>query len=149
MTTKLAVWVLLIGLAIQGLPAVATAACGPYFSGYGATPWACSSSNTYLHVRNTLPYFALHPPVYYSHWVSRPYGLSPFADFPGSAGLQPVQLPSPQMVDVMQKEYRPRPKPLRIINPYVVQLGDNEFSPEATVPRPPQVVHPAVTTELP
>ncbi len=25
------------------------------------------------------PYFALHPPVYYSEQVARPYGLSPFA----------------------------------------------------------------------
>ena len=27
----------------------------------------------------TPPYFALHPPVYYSHPVARPYGSSPFA----------------------------------------------------------------------
>jgi hypothetical protein len=30
-----------------------------------------------------LPYFAAHPPVYYSHIVSRPYGYSPYAYLPG------------------------------------------------------------------
>ena len=32
--------------------------------------------------QDRLPYFALHPPVYYSYPVPRPYGYSPFA-YPG------------------------------------------------------------------
>jgi hypothetical protein len=31
----------------------------------------------------SLPYYAAHPPVYYSHVVARPYGYSPFAYYPG------------------------------------------------------------------
>lgn len=36
------------------------------------------------------PYFALHPPVYYSHSIARPYGLSPFACPHGCHGLARV-----------------------------------------------------------
>ena len=30
-----------------------------------------------------IPYYAAHPPVYYSHIVARPYGYSPYAYVPG------------------------------------------------------------------
>ena len=30
-----------------------------------------------------IPLYALHPPVYYSHIVARPYGYSPYAYYPG------------------------------------------------------------------
>ena len=106
MNAKLLIWVFLIGLAIHGLPGSASAAHGPYFAGYGVTPWDYLPGNTYLHVRNTVPYFALHPPVYYSHSVSRPYGYSPFADFPGSVAIRPECPASPPRVVA---------KPLRII----------------------------------
>lgn len=36
-----------------------------------------------------VPYFALHPPVYYSYPVARPYGYSPFALPPGVAPVEP------------------------------------------------------------
>jgi len=60
------------------------------------------------------PYFALYPPVYYSHEiVRRPYGYSPFALPPGvspaelrrgrsaNAGraIQPAAAPTPQMIE--------------------------------------------------
>ncbi len=48
------------------------------------------------------PYFALHPPVYYSYPVPRPYGYSPYA-YPGT---------------VMTPEWKPA-APQEIINPYV------------------------------
>ena len=40
------------------------------------------------------PYFAKFPPVYYSHIVKRPYGVSPFA---APSGIMPVEMtiPSP------------------------------------------------------
>ena len=51
------------------------------------------------------PYFALHPPVYYSEQViRRPYGVSPFA---APAGIVPVEMQMP-------------PKPARIINPHAL-----------------------------
>ena len=43
------------------------------------------------------PYFALHPPVYYSGPVARPYGYSPFA-YPGSTPTPDVAV-EPQVID--------------------------------------------------
>jgi len=37
----------------------------------------------------TQPYFAVNPPVYYSHIVKRPYGVSPF---PAPSGIMPVEM---------------------------------------------------------
>ena len=39
--------------------------------------------------REQPPYFAKFPPVYYSHVVKRPYGVSPYA---APAGIAPVEL---------------------------------------------------------
>ena len=39
--------------------------------------------------REELPYFAAFPPVYYSHIVKRPYGVSPFA---APSGIMPVEM---------------------------------------------------------
>ena len=61
------------------------------------------------------PYFALHPPVYYSAPVPRSYGYSPFA-YPGT-------VPTPEVVL----------GPEEVINPYV----NPEDAPEE-VPVPPQ-----------
>ncbi len=54
------------------------------------------------------PYFAQHPPVYYSGIVRRPYGISPYAAPPGIA---PVELSVP--VETAQ--------PLTVRNPFVNQ----------------------------
>lgn len=43
------------------------------------------------------PYFALHPPVYYSAPVPRPYGYSPFA-YPGHV-LTPEPVAPPQTIE--------------------------------------------------
>ena len=50
------------------------------------------------------PYFALHPPVYYSQPVARPYGYSPFA-------LRPGQQPAEPIIQEVTK-------PAHIINPF-------------------------------
>ncbi len=50
-----------------------------------------------------IPYYALYPPVYYSHIVPRPYGYSPFAYPPGT----------------MTPDVSPNVKPAEYINPYV------------------------------
>src|SRR3954470_23644902 len=57
----------------------------------------------YRELYNNLPYFALHPPVYYSQPVPRTYGYSPFAYPPG----------------VMTPEIACAPQPVTINNPYV------------------------------
>jgi hypothetical protein len=51
---------------------------GPGCGGYG---WGAPYS---YYQRETIPYFSLHPPVYYSKVVPRTYGYSPFAYPPGT-----------------------------------------------------------------
>jgi hypothetical protein len=53
-----------------------------------------------------LPYFALHPPVYYSRPVPRTYGYTPFASLPDSSIFETIQA---------------QPAPVR--NPYVIVVG--------------------------
>ena len=55
--------------------------------------------------REQPPYFAKFPPVYYSHAVKRPYGVSPYA---APAGVMPVEMTMP----------RPISKPLVVNNPF-------------------------------
>jgi hypothetical protein len=61
----------------------------PYGGGYGGgynSAWQMQSFDR-------VPYFALHPPVYYSYPVARPYGYSPFALPPGVAPVEPQIAP--------------------------------------------------------
>src|SRR4051812_12987664 len=96
---------------------------GPYYNG---VPYS-------IYSQDTIPYFALHPPVYYSRPMSRPYGLSPFAYPPGSM-LPP--LPQPQMVinsyvgqgdafpPMSSAPSAPPPKPKTIQNPFVTGVKE-------------------------
>ena len=76
--------------------------CGIGF-GFGGFNDICGYAELYRQLYNNLPYFALHPPVYYSYPVPRTYGYSPFAYPPGT--MTP-ELPAP----VKAAEY---------INPFV------------------------------
>ena len=49
--------------------------------------------------RQQPPYFAQFPPVYYSHIVRRPYGISPFAAPPGIAPVE-LSIPVPAKVTI-------------------------------------------------
>jgi hypothetical protein len=69
----------------------------------GGGDYGCDIAELYRQLYNNLPYFALHPPVYYSEPVPRTYGYSPFAYPPG----------------VMTPEIVSEPKPVTINNPYV------------------------------
>ncbi|TWT48744.1 hypothetical protein [Botrimarina hoheduenensis] len=99
-----------------------------------------------------VPYFAAHPPVYYSHPVPRTYGYSPFAygpdvRTPDYAVPQPVEIVNPfvpsaarstDSANVKQsapvardqtistKIAKPAPKPLMIINPFVTDTDTAE-----------------------
>lgn len=83
---------------------------------------------SYVYVRDYIPYFALHPPVYYSLPVPRTYGYSPFAYPPGTMTPEVVEpkpelIPNkyvPPMVKPAVEPGRVTAKPLRIANPYVV-----------------------------
>jgi hypothetical protein len=76
------------------------------------------------------PYFALHPPVYYSHPTARPYGHSPFACSCACHHGEP-RTPPPRVVanpynrakSEGQKSTRGQDVaavPVRVSNPYVV-----------------------------
>ncbi len=89
---------------------------GTWFPGYGYNIYGMES----------VPYFALHPPVYYTRPVGRPYGWSPFAYPPGT--LTPdVEFVAPQVITnphVQESSSTTsgrvaEARPLRVTNPYV------------------------------
>lgn len=107
-----------------GLSGVAAAA-QPCFPGYGWYPGLWYN----VYVGESVPYFALHPPVYYSYPVPRTYGWSPFAYPPGTMTPE-MEAPSAQP-QVFRNPYAEQPssaasdnvaavKPLRIVNPYAI-----------------------------
>lgn len=65
-----------------------------------------------------VPYFAAHPPVYYSRPVPRTYGYSPFAYTP----------------DTRTPDVVPAAQPVEIINPYVPSSAKSS-SPQASTPQ--------------
>lgn len=81
-----------------------------------------------------VPYFAAHPPVYYSYPVPRTYGYSPFAYPPNVMTpevvqeAKPVQIVNPYVPKAVKSQQEPeqdravktrrQPKPLVVINPY-------------------------------
>ena len=108
--------------------------------GYGFGGFAAASPYSLGQVP-VPPYFSLHPPVYYSHPVPRPYGYSPYA-YPGWVGTPdlaaappcPQELDNPYVAPTNAKadESTPAgksaksdefasydPKPQHIVNPYV------------------------------
>lgn len=74
------------------------------------------------------PYFALHPPVYYSQPVPRTYGYSPHA-YPG-------WVPTPEIVE---------PQPQTIVNPFLdAPANESQLEPPAnqsSVENPPKVTY--------
>jgi hypothetical protein len=60
-----------------------------------------------------VPYFAAHPPVYYSYPVPRTYGYSPFA--------YPPNVMTPEVVE--------QAKPVQIVNPYVPKAQSTQQEP--------------------
>ena len=87
--------VLAIVLLMFGLHTSAQAQCA---GSYGAQGFAYPGWLGYYGSPYSLgqipvpPYFALHPPVYYSHPVARSYGYSPYA-YPGTVSTPEVVMP--------------------------------------------------------
>lgn len=103
--------------------------CSPYLGGsaysniYGLfSPYSGSEH---------IPYFAKHPPVYYSYPVPRPYGWSPYAYPPGTMTPElDIELIEPAIIEnphVPQSQTNAEPdataaaRPQIIINPFVEQ----------------------------
>lgn len=101
------------------------------------------------HTPYQVPYFAMHPPVYYSYPVPRPYGYSPFAYPPGT--MTPEVVPSTPVI-IQNKFVPPKPAPakapkqvaqapLRIANPYAMAAAGKTMV-AAQASHGPQVIYP-------
>ena len=112
--------VVLLALGLQVIASTANAWDSPFSSW-----WYPSGS---LYVSESAPYFALHPPVYYSYVVRRPYGYSPFP-YPPEVLTPEQPQPSPVMrnpfvvgVAVSADDAGERPQvPQRMNNPFVIK----------------------------
>jgi hypothetical protein len=109
----------------------------------GGWGWGYDLGYLYNSLDYNVPYFAAHPPVYYSYPVPRTYGYSPFAYPPyvmtpdvvkGEA--HPVQILNPYVPSLKHDsaasqdqsaaaapQTNSQPQPLVIINPYVAGAG--------------------------
>ena len=105
MKTQLLMLLTLAAALVVGNPPAAQA-CDAFGGGYG---WLYNS------LEYRVPYFAAHPPVYYSHPVPRTYGYSPFA--------YPPHVMTPEIVG--------EPQPLEIINPYVPSSQQTPVEPQS------------------
>lgn len=97
-----------------------------YGDGYGYG----SGVNRFFHSDRQIPYFAEHPPVYYSYPVPRTYGYSPYA-YPGwfktptlKVDVAPLSVINPHVTPVSAKPDNrttgvDRPVPRMVFNPYV------------------------------
>lgn len=88
-----------------------------------------------VYVQDQIPYFAAHPPVYYSRPVARTYGYSPFPYPPFVMTPRPeVLFISHNLADglpsAMPQEGTKAPvEPLVIVNPYLPQTPDPNAPP--------------------
>lgn len=114
---------------------------GGFGTGYGIGLGGFGFSRPYMSGRvPTPPYFALHPPVYYSQPVARTYGYSPFA-YPGTVTTPEAKPAQAKMItnphatpvkgDAGEKKVdmnlTVRSEPKEILNPFVTsnQLAKN------------------------
>lgn len=105
-----------------------------YYGGVGnfANPYSFPSSTSV----STPPYFAVHPPVYYSARHARPYGMSPFA-------APPMVAPSSTYHGRLESEFV---RPVMIENPYCEVPGGCA---EEVVPVPAESVQARAPTRGP
>jgi len=115
---------------------------GGFGMGYSPYGGYWDIAGLYYQLYNNLPFYALHPPVYYSAPVPRTYGYSPFAYPPGTMTpeigcmVEPVTInnpfapsttpgaaPAAPSADRAASVARPI-EPLVVINPYVTH-GDS------------------------
>jgi len=105
----------------------------------GGWAWGYDMGGLYNSLDYNVPYFAAHPPVYYSYPVPRTYGYSPFAYPPYTmtpdvvmGGAQPLEIVNPYVPSTQQEskadvdqsaaaapKMNRQPQPLVIINPFV------------------------------
>ncbi len=90
-------------------------------------PWQYFGAGAGTFSLDYVPYFSMHPPVYYSRPVPRTYGYSPFAYPPGTmtpdvAWMRPEVLMNPFVPganNAAEKPKRVAHDPVRLENPFV------------------------------
>jgi len=90
--------------------------------GYGNNDYCCDDLYGFPGDWRRIPFFALHPPVYYSAPVARPYGYSPFA-YPGW-----VTTPAPDdggSKEIINPFAPPKPAPTKKAQPTAGSTADN------------------------
>ncbi len=110
----------------------------PYFLAYGLgnTGLGCGWCGYGPNLPSPAPYFAMHPPVYYSYPVAYPYGVSPFPNLPGALMCGGMAADPPTTPAT-------HPAPLRITNPYVSQSDATATTSGPLRSRPvPKVIYP-------
>src|SRR3989304_1457231 len=100
MKTQLVILFVMLAALFAAAPAATAQGCDGCYGGGG---WGYGMGYLYNSLDYNVPYFAAHPPVYYSYPVPRTYGYSPFAYPP----------------HVMTPDVEMDTAPLEIINPYV------------------------------
>jgi hypothetical protein len=123
-----------------------------YLWGYPGANWGYAS----IYATESAPYFALHPPVYYSLPVPRTYGYGPFPYPPGvlTPGSEPVRARAMRYACQTGEEDsgvgETAPMPLRIQNPFVEQSGKSAMSTRSKGGRiARQVVYPILLADMP
>lgn len=105
----------------------------PFFGGGFGSAYGYGNDGNLLYRLGQIPvppYFALHPPVYYSRPISRPYGDSPFARQPAPASHYDVNV-----------------KPAVVINPYYKKAPEKtkDAAWEKTASKPHFIANPFYT----
>ena len=87
------------------------------------------------------PYFAKFPPVYYSHPVARPYGISPYAVPPGVMPVEMTVKPEPQKLvnPFYQPQQQPGPAVPPAVPPKDSSPAENENKDSLEAPAKPDV----------
>jgi hypothetical protein len=129
---------------------VSASACWPYFSTFGGWNGYYSTCS-----QESVPYYALNPPVYYSYPVARTYGLYPFPYYAETTYSPSVSV-EPRLVvnkyveqKLATKSEEISRRPLRISNPFVEQEGTNavqQVSWDESKKAKPMVIHPIELT---
>jgi hypothetical protein len=122
---------------------------------FGSPFWGCGWGwNTYA--TESVPYYALNPPVYYSFRVARTYGYSPFPYPPNvlTPGSQPprsmlVGNPYAPRAEEEAGEFGREVQPLRIDNPFVEHPERAASARLSPTTHRPQVVYPAALASAP
>ncbi len=126
----------LLGATLMVLAPGSADACDWAGNGYlaGWPGWTIRSSG---YSAEHIPYFAKHPPVYYSYPVARPYGYSPYASppvmtFREVVVVRPVLVRNGYVTGETDPRKAEKPAPLRIINPFAQDATDPMPLPNAT-----------------